>query len=129
MSSPRTLKSALAACLAVGVMLLGLAAVSPRVHAQLCAQIRAEIDHAHDHAHDGHAHGAHTHDESSGNAGSDEGHSCAVTLFAAGTEIPVSVYICAPVALHADGVASFTALLLTRTLRGPERVCGPPALA
>ncbi len=129
MAPSRTLKSALAVFLAVGVVLLGLATVSPSVHAQLCAQLREEVGHAHDHDHLGHAHGGHGHDESPSTAESSDDHGCAVTLFSAGCDIPVAALICPPVALHAEGVASFTALLLTRTLRGPERVCGPPALA
>ena len=60
----------------------------------------------------------------------DDGHACAVTLFAAGCDVaPTAIPLAPPPELSAARVAAFTELLLTRTLRGPERVCGPPALA
>jgi hypothetical protein len=59
----------------------------------------------------------------------DADHGCAVTLFATGCETPVAFAFCPPLALHAEGVTSFTEILLARTLRGPEQVCGPPVCA
>lgn len=119
----RSLRSALAALLAVCVALLGLAAVSPDLHEHICA---AHADHAPDHG----PLATHDHDApaTSDKAPVDD-QACAVTLFASGCETPVIFSLCPPAALHAEGVASFTELLLSRTLRGPERVCGPPALA
>lgn len=130
----RVIAPALSALLAACVVLLGLAAVSPRVHAELCAQIGQGATHDHAHDHGDHAHADHArsdatdaHPEADLPATGD--HACAVTLFAAGCETPVVFQLCPPLALHAEGVASFTELLLSRTPRGPERVCGPPALA
>ena len=119
----RSLRPVLAALLAACVVLLGLAAVSPDLHGHICA---AHADHAPDHGplatHD---HGA---PAASDKAPTDD-RACAVTLFAAGCETPMVFSLCPPACLHAEGVASFTELLLSRTLRGPERVCGPPARA
>ncbi len=113
----RHLQPALAALLAACVLLLGLAVSSPALHAHLhveqaCAD-GTDVDHAHDSASDT----------------ADANHRCAVNLFATGCEAPVAFAFCPPVALHAEGVTSFTELLLARTLRGPEQVCGPPARA
>lgn len=109
MPSLRVIKPVLAVFLAACVLLLGLAALSPALHERLCD------DHAHD-------------SDASGPASAGD-HVCAVTLFAAGCDVAVIPSLCAPPTLHAEGVARFTELLLSRTLRGPERVCGPPARA
>ena len=113
----RHLQPALAALLAACVLLLGLAVSSPALHHWLhvetaCAD-GSDADHAHDAA----------------PSTTDADHGCAVTLFATGCETPVAFAFCPPLALHAEGVTSFTELLLARTLRGPEQVCGPPARA
>lgn len=113
----RHLQPVLSALLAACVLLLGLAVNSPALHHLLHADVAcadgADADHAHDAA----------------PVATDADHGCAVTLFATGCEIPVAFAFSPPVALHAEGVASFTELLLARTLRGPEQVCGPPAQA
>jgi hypothetical protein len=113
----RHLQPALAALLAACVLLLGLAVNSPALHAHLhvataCAD-GTDADH----------------DHNSAPATADADHGCAVTLFATGCETPVAFAFCPPLALHAEGVTSFTELLLARTLRGPEQVCGPPVFA
>lgn len=119
----------LAAFLAVCVVLLGLAGVSPRIHEQVCAHFRlpdtlSMADHHAEHDHDAHGH-AHPDVPDA----SEDDHVCAVTLFTAGCDTPSAPLFAPPPRLHAAGVASFHALLLERTLRGPQRVCGPPALA
>ncbi len=118
----RVIQPALAALLAACVLLLGFAAWSPELHEELCAH--DHTDHAHPHGH------AHADDDAPGApapGGAD--HACAVTLFAAGCEPPaLPLSTTAPTA-DAARVAAFTELLLARTLRGPERACGPPALA
>jgi hypothetical protein len=118
MRTLRALQPTLAALLAACVLLLGLAASSPTLHEELCAQV-----HAHDHAHD-------HHDSPGAPALADADHICAVTLFAGGCTIaPASIPLSPPAALNTARVAAFTEFLLARTLRGPARVCGPPALA
>jgi hypothetical protein len=123
----RPLQPVLAALLAACVLLLGWAAYAPDFHEALC-------DHGHAHpAHDAaHAHGDSGHaTDASGAAAPDtsDGASCAVTLFAAGCDAPTSPSLLVEPALSATRVAHFTEFMLSRTLRGPERVCGPPALA
>lgn len=118
----RRLQPALAAFLAACVLLLGLAAWSPELHEELYAH--GDTAHAH---HPGHAHSED--DSPAAPSPLADDHACAVTLFAAGCDAPaLPLSLTAPPA-DAARVASFTEILLARTLRGPERVCGPPALA
>jgi ABC-type nickel/cobalt efflux system permease component RcnA len=127
----RSLSPLLAVVLTAAVLLLGLAAQSPALHRSLCAAHEIGLDHDHDHAHEHQHHAAHEgHADCDGPADKPQDltpeHSCAVTLFAHGCtpSVPL-VFVSAP-ALTATAVAQFEALLLSRTLRGPERVCGPP---
>jgi len=120
----RPLQPVLAALLAACVLLLGSAAQTPSLHAGLCAYPHAEHDHLEATPH---AHG-HADDNAStpANAPADN-HVCAITLFAAGCEAPaLPVYLSEPV-LNATRVAHFSEFMLARALRGPARVCGPPA--
>lgn len=124
----RRIQPALAALLAACVVLLGLAAVSPDLHALIHQR------HGHDTTLAAHACGTDAHhavaDTSPADAPAlDAPHVCAVTLFAHGCDIAVPIFHLAPPSLNATRVAQFTDLLLSRTLRGPERVCGPPPLA
>jgi hypothetical protein len=108
----------LAAC----VLLLGLAAHAPALHAEICTEL-----HGHDHA--DHADNASAHDHAEPAPAPVADHVCAITLFAAGCEAaPPPVVLPEPV-LNAIRVAHFTEFMLARTLRGPARVCGPPVLA
>jgi hypothetical protein len=110
----RSLQPALAALLAACVLLLGWAAYSPALHDTLC-------DHAHEHQTSGAP-------EKSPAVGDDSAQdACAVVLFAAGCEAPPPPLSLAEPALNAIRVAHFTEFMLARTLRGPARVCGPPA--
>ena len=115
MVSPRAFQPALAALLAACVLLLGLAAWSPALHSELCPHAHAEAD------------GDHHHDEVP--ATTDVDHTCAVTLFAAGCDAPPPPLSLTALPAEAARVAAFTEFMLARTLRGPERVCGPPAHA
>jgi hypothetical protein len=108
------IQPALAALLAACVLLLGLAAWSPSLHHELCAH--GDEPHGHD-------------DAPATPSPSNSDHLCAVTLFASGCEFPALPLSLTAPRVDAARVASFTELLLARTLRGPERVCGPPALA
>lgn len=123
----RPLQPVLAALLAACVLLLGWAAHAPDFHEALC-------DHAHDHpAHDA-AHEPGDSSHAPDTPGTSEPHTpdgaiCAVTLFAAGCDAPTSPRLLVEPALNAICVAHFTEFMLSRTLRGPARVCGPPALA
>lgn len=125
MRAATTIQSALAALLAACVVLLGIAAHAPALHDTLCrldaAPHCATADGADDHGH------AHDDDAPAPSLGSD--HACAITLFAAGCEAPALPFLLAEPALNATRVAHFTEFMLARTLRGPARVCGPPALA
>jgi hypothetical protein len=114
----RRLQPALAAFLAACVLLLGLAAWSPALHAELCPQPSAHPHLAGEPAHD--------HEEAP-LASSD--HACAVTLFASGclTATPPPA-LSAPV-LHAASIPVFTERILPRIPRGPVRACGPPTRA
>lgn len=145
MSLSTPIRHLLAALLAACVLLLGLATQAPSLHAALCGTIHAHHHEAADcddqesgsflaplgaHAStEGQApsHNGAPHPLDSSTAA--DNHVCAVTLFAAGCETPAVFSLCPPTTLNAVGVASFTELLLSRTLRGPERACGPPALA
>lgn len=119
------LRPALAALLAACVLLLGLAAWAPNLHACLHGGVACAGEH--DHVARGHGHDHHE-APSAPDQATDE-HACAVTLFAAGCDMPLlPLSLTAPPA-DAARVAAFTEFLLARTLRGPERVCGPPALA
>jgi hypothetical protein len=119
----RRLQPALAALLAACVLLLGLAAWSPELHEKLCAHEHAV---AHDPAHD-HCSGDHAEHAPAAPA---EEPACAVTLFASGCAVaPTAIPLSPPLGLSAARVTAFTELLFARTLRGPDRVCGPPALA
>lgn len=120
----RLLQPVLAALLAACVLLLGLAVQTPSLHEELCAYPHVKHDHAEatPHAH------SHADDNAStpANAPADN-HVCAITLFAAGCEAPaLPVYLSEPV-LNATRVAHFSEFMLARALRGPARVCGPPA--
>jgi hypothetical protein len=141
MLRPRRFRTLLAAFLAAGVLLLGWAAHCPQLHAALCpaelapgkqsARSRsAHQGHAHgDHtdAHGGHDHGDHDHgDHEAAEAPPDE-HRCAVTLFAAGTDLVPPFHFRPPGALPAPEIAARTERLRDRTLRGAHRSCGPPA--
>jgi hypothetical protein len=129
----RQLRPAVAAFLAASVLLLGWAATSPLVHAELCPDAHAAFahDHAHDHGDDAaHSHGT-SHDASPSDAPASlaKDHICAVTLFSTGCEVPAHDIGLREPSLNATRVAHFTEFMLARTLRGPARVCGPPALA
>jgi hypothetical protein len=115
MFSLRALQPALAALLAACVLLLGLAAWSPALHDELCSHTHAEAD------------GDHDHDKAHATPGAD--HACAVTLFAAGCDTPPPPLSLIALPAEAARGAAFTEFMLARTLRGPERVCGPPARA
>lgn len=107
MPSLRVITPALAAFLAACVLLLGLAAVSPALHGELCDHAHGEVSHA-----------------------DDDAPGCAVVLFAGGVTLSTPPPdLPPPAALNAARVAAFTEIVLARTLRGPERVCGPPASA
>ncbi len=122
----RQLQPLLAAALAACLLLVSLAAWSPELHERLHALSGCEAEmHENDAPHAGHDGSDHEH--STAEQGSN--HSCAVTLFASGCDKPAFFTLAQPVKMHAEGVASFTELLLARTLRGPKHVCGPPALA
>lgn len=124
----RPLHPALAALLAACVLLLGLAAQAPHLHEAICQHGKEHADHAdHDatHAAD-HAH-ADTSADSEPATPDDAG--CAVTLFASGCDTPPHPLSLVAPALNAVRVAHFTEFMLARTLRGPARVCGPPALS
>lgn len=131
MRSLRRIEPALAALLAACVVLLGLAAVSPELHALIHER------HGHDttpavhacHADSDIRHAATPDTSPAADLALDDEHACAVTLFAHGCDLDVPVFHLSPTSLTATSVAQFTELLLSRTLRGPERVCGPPALA
>src|SRR5690606_22244123 len=123
MRSFRAIVPALAALLAVCVALLGLAAVSPDLHTRLCAQENpAEYPHEH-----GGTLGVVDGDGDAGLPHDAPEHVCAVTLFAGGCDQAPFFDFVVELRLTTLGVAQFTDLLLSRTLRGPERVCGPPA--
>ena len=116
----RAIQSAIAVLLTACVLLLGLAAVSPELHEGIChhehPKLVAKQDAGHEHRPD--------------SAGADHDNSeagCVVHLFAHGCDIAVPVVHLSPPSLNATKVAQFTELMLSRTLRGPERVCGPPA--
>jgi len=125
------LQPAFAAFLAVCVLLLGLAAVSPELHEFVCT----EAEHQH---HPGAQHdelaadasaAAHPHhDGAPAPVAKDDDHGCAVRLFAHGCTHATPEPFVSPPVLNATNVAHFTELMLARTLRGPARVCGPPAL-
>lgn len=107
MPSLRVTTPVLAAVLAACVLLLGFAAVSPALHGELCDHAHGDVSHA-----------------------DDDTPGCAVVLFAGGFTLSTPAPdVTPPAALSAERVAAFTELLLARTLRGPERVCGPPAQA
>ena len=109
MPSLRTITPALAALLAACVLLLTFAAVSPGLHEELCDHAHGDVSHA-------------------GNDNSDDAPDCAVMLFAGGVTLSTPPPdLLPPAALSAARIAAFTDILLSRTLRGPERVCGPPA--
>lgn len=113
MRSTHPFQPVLAVLLAACVLLLGLAAKSPALHEDLCVQGHAHADgHSHEHA-----------------PADDDDHACAVTLFATGCDAPALPLALTAPPSDAARFASFTELLLARTLRGPERVCGPPARA
>lgn len=128
----RRLQPVLAALLAACVLLLGLASWSPDLHARLHAGTDCGPDHEHpapDRATSSHGH---YHGDSPATPAShaDEYHGCAVNLFASGCDVaPTAVPLSPPLELSPARVAAFTEWMLARTLRGPERVCGPPALA
>lgn len=120
----------LAVLLAACVLLLGFAAHSPGLHERLCVDAHeAHLSDSCDHPDDHSTATTPPSDHHSAHTSPDHDHACAVTLFAAGCETPVIFTHCPPLALHAEGVANYTELLLSRTLRGPERVCGPPRTA
>ena len=120
MPSLRALQPVLAVHLAACVLLLGLAAVSPRLHDLLC-------EHAHDVAAPSAVGDADHETEPAADTGD---HACAVALFAAGCSATAPhASVAPPSALTAARVAAFIEIVLSRTLRGPERVCGPPARA
>ena len=110
----RSLQPALAALLAACVLLLGWAAYSPALHEALC-----DHDHGHETS-EASAKSSVVGDDSAQDA-------CAVVLFAAGCEAPPPPLSLDEPALNAIRVAHFTEFMLARTLRGPARVCGPPA--
>jgi hypothetical protein len=136
MLRPRRFRTLLAAFLAAGVLLLGWAAHCPQLHAALCpaelapGKQSARSRSAHQgHAHCDHtdAHGGHDHgDHEAAEAPPDE-HRCAVTLFAAGTDLVPPFHFRPPGALPAPEIAARTERLRDRTLRGAHRSCGPPA--
>ncbi len=111
------LQPALAALLAACVLLLGWAAYSPALHQTL--------------HNDGHgscaANATDSHHATAPEDADAPDHSCAVTLFAAGCDAPSAPLFLSEPALNAIRVAHFTEFMLARTLRGPARVCGPPA--
>lgn len=112
----RQLQAAFAAFLAICVLALGFAAVSPQLHRLICSE---ESHHQHsDVRHHGHAS-----DSDIANAF----HECAVQLFGHGCTASAPVIFVSPVVLNATSVAQFTEFMLTRTLRGPARVCGAPS--
>lgn len=117
----RPLQPALAAFLAACVLLLGLAAQSPELHEALCQHGKEHADHAADHAH--------ADASADSEPATSDGAGCAVTLFASGCDTPPPPLSLVAPALNAVRVAHFTEFMLARTLRGPARVCGPPALA
>jgi len=119
MPSRRAFQPLLAVLLTACVLLLGFATVSPGLHDLLC-----------DHAHVAAAPSADDTRQETAQFADTGDHACAVTLFASGcpATAPDPSFI-PPPALSAARVAAFTEFLLARTLRGPERVCGPPALA
>lgn len=131
MFAPRQPTSSwLAILLAACVVLLGLANQSPGLHQRLCGETHgAQISDSCDH-HEASAQAApDPSDDHTGHTAPGHEHGCAVTLFAAGCETIAAFDIPLPLALTPESVDGFIELLLSRTLRGPERVCGPPAHA
>lgn len=122
----RHLQPALAALLAACVLLLGLAGASPALHDAVCTH-RGESA-AHEHSRPD-SHAAHDHADDAAHPTGPLEHICAITLFAAGCDSPAPPLFLVEPALNATRLAHFTEFMLARTLRGPARVCGPPALA
>lgn len=120
----------LAVLLAACVMLLGLAAHSPTLHQRLCVDAHeTHLSDACDHSAAPPTAKHRPADAPSDHASPEPDHACAVTLFAAGCETTAPLHLAPPLALAPGSVAHFTELLLARTLRGPERACGPPRTA
>jgi hypothetical protein len=122
MRFPRPLQPVLAAILAACVLLLGLAASAPALHAVIC------LSHT-DHPQAAHATHGHCDHRDDAPAPDTTDHACAITLFAAGCDSPPPLFLLVEPALNAVRVEHLHELLLARTLRGPARVCGPPAQA
>jgi hypothetical protein len=120
MSRAHPLRPALATFLAACFVLLGLAAQSPQLHELLCAVETLTGRHS---ASRNHGHESPGPDDS---APPSEGHDCAVTLFAAGTDAPSAFAVGTHLAFPLQNAPDFTCLLLSRTLRGPQRACGQP---
>jgi hypothetical protein len=104
----------MAGCLALLVIALGLAQVSPEAHALA-------------HGHNDHAHAGCDHGNVADKPVGDEDHRCAVELFGQGTELPVTPSIVPSLrSWHETSFPAPTELYLSapRYLRQPER--GPP---
>lgn len=123
----RQLQPVVTALLAVCLLLLGFAAHSPSFHDAICSHGL----HASHECHGEHDHHDVNHEENHDDqpASTDREHACAVTSFANGCEAPSLPVLLAEPVLNAIRVSHFTEFMLARSLRGPARVCGPPAQA